>query len=384
MSADLIARGLAVRAQGLAQRTARDRAIAAAAGAPLGALPGFTLLAEPPVLTLTDTAASTIASAVRVTATQPCFRVTGTPVQPVASDPSAYGGTDGAGGTNYGRPIQWEWMSDAAQIELLLVKFNALFDLFVDGQLVQAAAFATPATGDRRLVKLDWSTAAEPRRPRHYRVTGTNLLFGGLFLDAAGSAWFPGDHAGRGLIAFLGDSYTQGTGAPTAARNWSAAAAAQLRMDAWSDGVGGAGWNSAGATAPAVRVARGLAVLTRAPDVIVTALGYNDAGTDAAGLTALRTRYDGTVAAIRAAWPEARLVTIGPWTPLGPTTALGNVKAALQERAVASQVAFLDAEAMVGVGNRSLYTAADNVHPTAAGHLYLGRRIGQALGAVLT
>lgn len=380
MNADLVARGLAVRAQGLVQRTVRGHAIATAADASLGALPGFTVHAEPPVLTLTDAGASTIASALRVTATQPCFRVTGTPVLPVASDPSAYGGTDGAGGTNYGRPIQWEWMSDAAQVELLLVKFNALFDLFVDGQLVQQAAFSIPATGDRRLVRLDLSATADPRRPRHYRITGTNLLFGGLFLDPAGSAWFPGDHAGRALIAFLGDSYTQGTGAPTVARNWSAAAAAQLRMDAWSDGVGGAGWNGTGAGAPAARVAKGLAVLTRAPDVIVTALGYNDAGGD---LATLRAHYDTTVAAIRAAWPDAQLVTLGPWTPLGPTTALTAIKTALQERAVAHRVPFLDLEAMIGVGNRGIYTAADNVHPTAAGHLYLGRRIGQAIAAVL-
>jgi lysophospholipase L1-like esterase len=383
MSADLLARGLAGQVRLAAQQSARNLAIRTAAAAPLGPLPEFGLAAELPLISVTDANVPTIASPVRVNATNGAFRVTGTPILPVAADPSAFGGSDGAGGTGYGRPIQWEWMSDAAQLELLVLKHNALFDLFVDGRLVQQAAFSTPATGDRRLVKLDWGGTADPRRARHYRITGTNLLFGGLYLEPAGSAWLPGDQLRRGLIAVLGDSYSQGTGAPSVARNWAAAAAAQLQMDAWSDGVGGAGWNSTGANLPAARIAKGVAVLTRAPDLIVTALGYNDAGADAAGLSALRTRYDASVGAIRAAWPDAQLVTLGPWTPLGPTAALGNVKVALQERAVANRVPFLDVETMIGAGNRGIYTAADNVHPTAPGHLYLGRRIGQAIAAVL-
>jgi lysophospholipase L1-like esterase len=383
MSADLLARGIGAQARTAARRSARDGAIGKAAAAPQGPLPAFTLGSELPLITVTDAAATTITSSVRVTATSAAFRITGTPALAVAADPSAFGGSDGAGGTGYGRPIQWEWMSDAAQLELLVLKHNALFDLFVDGRLIQESAFSTPATGDRRLLKLDWGGGADPRRPRHYRLTGTNLLFGGLYLDPAGSAWIPGDRIGRGLIGFLGDSYSQGTGAPSVARNWAAAAAAQLQMDAWSDGVGGAGWNSSGANAPAARVAKGIAVLTRAPDMVVAALGYNDAGADAAGLASLRTRYDATAAAIRAAWPEAQLVTLGPWTPLGATVGLGSIKAALVQAAAAHRSAFVDAENLVGVGNRGIYTGTDNVHPTAQGHLYLGRRIGQAIAAAL-
>ena len=383
MSADLLARGIGARAHAVAQRTARETAMGTAAAAPAGPLACFTLGGTLPLLTTTDAAATTIPSPVRVTATNACFRVTGTPIVPVAADPSTYGASDGAGGTGFARPIQWEWMSDAAQFELLVLKHNALFDLFVDGQLVQEGAFATPATGDRRLVKLDWSASGDPRRPRHYRLVGINLLFGGLYLDAAGSAWFPGDSARRGLIAIIGDSYSQGTGAPSVARSWAAAAAAQLQMDGWSDGVGGAGWNSAGANAPAQRVAKGIAALTRSPDLLVTAMGYNDFAADAAALASLRARYDACFAAMRSAWPAARVVTLGPWTPLGSTMALGRVKAALVEAAAANGAAFVDIENFVGVGNRGIYTAPDNVHPTAAGHLYLGRRIGQAIAEAL-
>ncbi|MCG7348565.1 SGNH/GDSL hydrolase family protein [Sphingomonas sp. ACRSK] len=383
MSADLLARGIGARAHAIARRHARETAMRAAAAMPIGPLPCFTVAASPPLITTTDAAAPTISSAVRVTATNACFRVTGTPIVPVAADPSTFGASDGAGGTGFTRPIQWEWMSDAAQVELLVLKHNALFDLFVDGQLVQDGAFATPTTGDRRLVKLDWSATGDPRRPRHYRLAGINLLFGGLYLDPAGSAWFPGGSARRGLIAIVGDSYSQGTGAPSVARTWAAAAAAQLQMDAWSDGVGGAGWNSGGANVPASRVAKGVAALTRAPDLLVTAMGYNDFAADAPALVGLRARYDACVAAMRSAWPAARIVTLGPWTPLGPTTALGRVKAALVEAAAANGAAFLDIENFVGVGNRGIYTAPDNVHPTAAGHLYLGRRIGQAIAEAL-
>ncbi|MFV0624143.1 SGNH/GDSL hydrolase family protein [Sphingomonas sp. ac-8] len=341
------------------------------------------MLPVPPAVIVTDAATTGIAGAVRVPATSGSFRRTGPPVVPIAADPALYGASDGAGNTAFGAFVQWEWMSDASQLDLLVLKYNAVFDLFVDGQPVQAGAFATPATGDRRLVKLDWSADADPRRPRHYRLAGTNLLFGGLYLDAAGSAWAPGDRAGAGLLAVLGDSYTQGTGALSAARNWVAAAAAQLQMDGWSDGIGGSGWNSPGSNAPVARIGRGIAVLTRAPDIVVTALGYNDAAVDAAGVQRLRASYDATIAAIRAAWPGARLVSLGPWTPLGPTGGLGTVRAAIAERAAAAGVRFVDLEGMIGAGNRALYTGTDSVHPTPQGHVYLGRRIGQAIAAAM-
>lgn len=147
MNADMLARGIGARAQVVARRSAREAAMRAAAAIPVGPLSCFTVAASPPLIITTDAAATTISSAVRVTATNPCFRVTGTPIVPVAADPATYGASDGAGGTGFTRPIQWEWMSDAAQLELLMLKHHALFDLFVDGQLVQDGAFATPATG---------------------------------------------------------------------------------------------------------------------------------------------------------------------------------------------------------------------------------------------
>lgn len=383
MSADLLARGLGVQVRAAVRRQSRSLAIRTAAASVSGPLSAFGVTAAPPAITVTDAAATTIPSGARVPASNGCFRITGTPLLPVAADNSMFGPSDGAGAAAYGKFVQWEWTSDASVIEIALLKYNTLFDLFVDGALVQAGAFSTPATGDRRLLKLDWSGSADPRQPRHYRIAGANLLFGGLYLDPSGSAWATGDRAGAGLLAVLGDSYSQGTGAATIARSWAGAAAAQLGLDLWSDGIGGSGWNGTGANHPVTRIAKGIAALTRAPDVIATALGYNDAAADAAGLQALRSRYDATVAALRSAWPDAQLVTIGPWTPVGPTAGLANVRAALAQRAAANRVAFVEVDGMVGATNKALYTGSDAVHPTPAGHLYLGRRIGQAIAAVL-
>ena len=96
---------------------------------------------------------------------------------------------------------------------------------------------------------------------------------------------------------------------------------------------------------------------------------------------------------ILAALPTVRLYVCGPWQP--PVTQNGvtdGIKTALQAAVAAVPgVTFLDVSGYytgtghvggeTGAGNSDLYVGPDRVHPTAAGHLYLGSRLAADFAA---
>ncbi|MDB5682575.1 MAG: hypothetical protein JWM75_273 [Sphingomonas bacterium] len=382
MSADVLARGMAAQARGASGANTRSIGLLGRAVQPPGVLPQFTVMAAPPTITITDaSAASTIASPVVLSPINAAMFKTGTPTVVVAGQ--GHTPSDGAGVAASDKYMCWEFMSDAQTIEFGLVNFNSKFDIHVDDMLVRASQFSLSANGQFNQTKLDWTADAFPRKPRLYRVSGFNLRFSAVYLDAGGSIWFPQERTTRKLIAFLGDSYTQSTGAASVARTYAGAIAARLGMDLYADGVGSMGWNSAGGNAPTARIAKGIAVMTRAPDYVVTAMGYNDKSADAAGIVALKASYDAAVAALRASWPKAQVLTMGPWTPGGGQTDLSTVRAALIERATALGSPFLDINNIVNPANMAAYTGGDNVHPTALGHQYLGWRAAALIRPLL-
>lgn len=376
MSADILARGLAGQVRKTARATARTTVLAASATLPPINLPAFTVAAVPPVITVADgSSATTISGGIKISPNSTAWKRTGTTAVLTASSYLA--------AANPSRYFAWQIETDSSQVEFLLANYNTVIDIFVDGNLVQGPAFQTTASGSGRTIRLDWSADSTPRRMRNVQLCGFNLLFGGCWIEPTASVWFPASRDRRRLMAFLGDSYTQSTGAPSASRTYAAAIAEMLGFDLYADGIGSTGWLSSGGNVPAARVATNIGALTRAPDTIVTALGYNDNGADAAGLATLQAQYDATIAALRTAWPAARLVTLGPWTPIGPTAGLTNVRNALLARAAANGIPFIDVEGIITAANKAIYTGTDNVHPNAAGHQYLGRRIAPLLAPTL-
>lgn len=338
-------------------------------------LPSFTVMAAPPTITITlQASGTTIASGIGFGNIN-LFRTIGTPV---ISTVSGFAPTNAAGALSAAKSSAYEFWSDGTVVEFVTVQSPSSVAITVDGQLIQDAAITNDASGQRKLIKLDFSADPVPRRPRLFKIaTLANLYFGGVYTDANGSVWFPQDRANRPLISFLGDSYTQGTGS-IGVRNYANAVADVLNMDAFCDGLGGAGWNTASPNDPLNRFANSGAITTREPAIVCTALGYNDNNTG--NVNGLKASVDATIAAIRAKWPRARVAIIGPWNPTGGTNAAIEIpRQAMIERATALGVPFIDCEGIVTPQNRAITVSGDNVHPTAYGHQHLGHQVGLRL-----
>lgn len=269
----------------------------------------------------------------------------------------------------------YEWTTDAATFDIRILGNNMNFLLTIDGQRVDTGG-ATDASGAWYLYTVDWSGVVKPRT---YRLTSVNMGFAGLYVPPTASVWKPTEPR-RPLAIGLGDSYMFGTGATRTALSAFNTMCDILGLEPLADGIGGKGWNSTSTDAPATRLGDKLAGLTRDPNVIFLDMGYNDAG---GNMTTAATAFDATVAAARAAVPDAQIIAFGPATPVGETANLILVKNMLSGRCAALGVDFIDVSTLVTSSNKSVYTDVDNTHPNQAGHDYLGARKAQLVAPVL-
>lgn len=342
------------------------------AAATRGGFPFLGVMANPPAITVTNGSATTIAGGVQAIKTDPGFRYTAPPMAQWTTNTGYLVVGDGTA-NDISSFVAVEFLSSAPQVEFKLLRFNTVANIRVDGELVQDASFSFDAAGSGVFVKLDWSASANPTKLRRYRLTGFNMPFGGVFTPTgADGISYPTSLDSVPLMAFLGDSYTQGTGANGPDRVYANALATALGYAYWGDGLGGSGWNTASTNDPTSRIGRRIAKLTKAPAVIVTALGYNDAGSS---MATLATSYDAAIAALKAAYPAAKIVSLGPWTPLGSTANLATVAATVSGRAAAAGVPFVDIADVINANNKATFIGGDNVHPVQAGHEFLGRSI---------
>lgn len=273
-------------------------------------------------------------------------------------------------------PVIVDFMTDASIIEVRFLNYVTAVGIFVDGQPVQSTAYTTGAAGSAHLWKLDFTADSDPAKVRHIRVEGVNLVLTTIYTNATASIWAP-DPSTRKLLAVMGDSYVQGTGAVQSQRHVGTLIAHLLGMDHYWEGVGGTGWTSAGSNAPATRIQNRIGALNRKPDYLFIPFGYNDKA--AADFTAHGTAFDAMMAAIRNYLPQTKVIIGAPWTPLGTQADLTNVRAFNLAKASEYGLPFLDIDNLVNASNKSIYTGGDNVHPTVAGHYYLAQRIAQKL-----
>lgn len=99
-----------------------------------------------------------------------------------------------------------------------------------------------------------------------------------------------------------------------------------------------------------------------------------------------------------AALPHTKIVCVGPWWPRATSSSsqsILDIRDGIKAAAAARSVLFLYNIAetwMTGTGNTTnlqndsnadIYTGPDNTPPTPAGHIYLGRRLAQAIAAAL-
>lgn len=282
------------------------------------------------------------------------------------------------------------WTTDAPVQELFLSQavsryFIEVLDTGTGGYqpaMSGGASFPGPA-GTPTLVKIDFGTA---RRARSFRFSAKGGYFGGVRLGSADTIWPTIDL--RPLMVAQGDSYTDGTGASNARMLTYAATTARLMgWQFWSEGVGGTGYTTQGATSLATRVTTLINTLTRrvagvntivTPDQYMWPFGYNDAGQPTANILA------GFDAAYAAANKKPTCIW-GPWTPAGTTTNLETIRAALRDKAASLNIPFLDIASWVNLNNQATLqnvAGGDPVHPVQIGHDYLGFRGTQGLTAL--
>lgn len=86
----------------------------------------------------------------------------------------------------------------------------------------------------------------------------------------------------------------------------------------------------------------------------------------------LKANFTESVTEIRRLCPLAKIIVIGPATPLGHTAKLDAIRTALMESCSLLNLPFVDMRDVVNSSNRQLYTGVDNVHPNDAGHVFRG------------
>lgn len=279
------------------------------------------------------------------------------------------------GNTTWGVDTQAiiEFVSDAPVLDFRFVGYNSQYDLFVDGQRIANRSVKTDSSGQPHIYTVDWSGVVKPRT---YRLSGLNMAFGGVVTGGNYGVWYPAG-SNRPFIWQLGDSYTFGNGATQANFAEFRVMCDMLGLDGIADGIGGAGWTSSGSTQPQQRIQNKLTSITFTPEIITLALGYNDAA--GGNISRLQTNWRESVALIRQLCPLAKVIQIGPATPIGSTGQISAVRTALMDLCAEADIPFIDVNDWVNANNKQLYTDGDLVHPNDAGHWFRGSRLAAAI-----
>jgi lysophospholipase L1-like esterase len=307
---------------------------------------------------------------------------------------SRYPNTYNSGQSNW----SVEFMTDASVFEIMFKYISSAtrYRLTVDGRKVTDLAQTTGASsaGSRHVLKVDFGSAA----PRRIRFDFTTMPFGGLYLGPGATAWKPTSRGGR--LGILGDSISDGSSENTGSGigTWFYRAARLLGCtDAWDQARGGTGYITAGSFATlANRVAGDISPYSF--DRLIVWAGYNDNAGDQPTIQAAAEALYATLK--EEITPGGEIYVIGCWSPSGsPAASITNTDNSLKAAAAAADLPFIsplsgsvyDAGgnllatqgAWITTANASGYIGSDNVHPNDNGHIYLARRVVEALKALM-
>lgn len=190
--------------------------------------------------------------------------------------------------------------------------------------------------------------------------------------------------APRPVVAFVGDSYTQGVGAEPPSERWTSVLSAAMNWDERNFGVAGTGYL---ATADAQACGRdtcpnyqttALDAVATAPSIVVVSGGQNDVAAYGDDPTAVQEAIAATYIEIRRALPEAKIVAVGPSVPGEPTDAALGVDRDVRDTAEtfgAQYVSLLDPPV---IDPTNVLPDGENVDNL--GHSAISRRVQSALG----
>lgn len=272
-------------------------------------------------------------------------------------------------GTQNGTQCIVEFTSDAPIIDFRFVGGNGQYGLYVDGQRVSNEAVRTDTSGAPYIFTVDWRGEVKTRA---YRLVGVNSGFGGVITGQAYTVAVPVGQR-RPLAWQLGDSYTVGVGAIMGSYNIFRVMCDALGIDGIADGISGSGWTSLqDGRVPDWRVENKLGAITRTPQYVFFSLGYNDWAAD---IERVKAAFPPAVAAARRICPLAKIIVIGPATPVGHTIQLDAIRDTMMQMCAELNLSFVDVRDIVNSANKGLYTAGDMVHPSNDGHIFIGTQI---------
>lgn len=301
---------------------------------------------------------------------------------------------EGASGAKRGGMIAYVFATDAPAIELLVLGAatnSNEYRLWINDKPVTAAVQTITADSTFRRLKIDNGSA--PIGKIMFE-TGFYISLCGVTLGANYAIWPVATDSPRLMV--IGDSYTVGTGATKLGGGFAHQLGQRLGIaDTWVNGESGMGFRKVGQQSGKTPIQK-LAgdVVAYAPDWVVVSLGINDFDATAANVQADASTY---LAALLAALPNAGVTVIGPWTApamVVPEPIFNAVSAAVaaQTAALASRrLRYVDTRSEIwqwgtgrttatsGTGNSNVYISSDGIHPTQAGHDYLGMRAAQAV-----
>jgi hypothetical protein len=340
-----------------------------------------------PLVTLNE-ASTGITSPISYGPSNAVFRVLGLTSFGNFNSTTFYGNT-----TNLAFPVVLQWYDDAAQVEIVQLRYNTHLDIRVDGQLVLPGQINTDSAGSATYHKLDWTTNNEPHRKRLYQVTAINFLGGGIYQSAEGTATYPYDIAAKPILSGMTDSYGS-TGSNSYSQSSFATLADQLGYQyAPIDTIGGTGWCSSSTNAPSYRLTNYVANLNFKPAAFFFAFGYNDYGCPASTITANATAALNQAKALPSL-SGAKIFDMGNWYPNGPTATgvtpsgaqLATVDAADAAGALAANIPYVSLSGIQTGANQPMYGLGDlstgySTHWNQLGQKWLGAGMAEKLRA---
>lgn len=162
-----------------------------------------------------------------------------------------------------------------------------------------------------------------------------------------------------------------------------------MDWDTWNSGSGGTGYfNNAGGGGKFKFIDRIQNITDHSPDIVVIEGGRNDNGQTSAAMQGYaEALYD----AIHTALPDVKIYVVGPLYDQSTTIVSGVISArdGIKAACLSRGIPFIDPlvsgqEWITGyrgssTGNATLFTDADLVHFTPAGHKYVAHRIARGI-----
>lgn len=175
-------------------------------------------------------------------------------------------------------------------------------------------------------------------------------------------------------VLILGDSYTEGYGAEPETKGWAYLVGKPLGWTVTVNGVGGTGYVNPGPHDEGTYLTRLPTLAGRTFDLVVVQGGSNDRGVTYPDFSAAVAK---TIEAVRAEFPGATVVLMGPATPYGkPDASRTDAQCVLAGYAVQQHLAFIDPVGETwfvdGDGQRNANPA--NGHPSNAGYRRIAAR----------